>query len=348
MSFKVTLEPSGHSFEVSAEQKILDAGLEAGLSMPFSCRVGMCRACRGIIAEGVVDFGDVHPSYFSQADRDRGLAFLCQARARSDLRIQVKELDGLAGVTVRKVPCRVSRIERPAPDVSILHLRLPLNENMKFVAGQHIEFLFPDEIRRSYSIATKPEVAGVIAIELHIRHLPGGWFAETVLAKLKERDLLKFEGPLGSFSLRDDTAKPIVMLAGGTGFAPLKAMCEWAFERGINKRRPITLFWGARTRQDLYLADLPQAWAQAHPDFTYVPVLSEPTQACAWEGRQGLVHRVAMDMIGDMSGAEVYVCGAPAMVEAARRDFAENGLPEDAFFADSFLTQADLAEKVDG
>lgn len=341
MTFKITLTPSGHSFEVKEDEPILQAGIAAGYAIPFSCKQGVCRTCRAKLISGDVRWGDVHPAYLSDEERAQGLIHLCQATALSDATFEIREIEGLAGVTVRKVPCRIAKIERAAPDVTILHLRLPLNENMMFVAGQHIEFLLPGEIRRTYSIATKPNVEGVSAIEVHVRHVPGGFFSEKVLSTLKERDLMKFEGPFGTFHLRTDTSKPIIMLAGGTGFAPVKSMIEYAFAHKIHEKRPIAFYWGARTRSDLYLPDLPHAWAAAHPNFRYVPVLSAATPACEWSGRDGLVHTAVLADLPDMSGYEVYACGSPLMIEAARTDFiTKAGLPEDAFFADVFLTSA--------
>lgn len=344
MTHWVTLKPSGHRFEVPDGMSILQAGLNAGFSLPYSCRQGVCSSCRGAVRDGVLDFGEVHPAYLSEADRAKGFAHLCQAKPLGDLTIEIRELEGLAGIRVRTVPCRVSKIEHPAPDVTILGLRLPLNENMLFLAGQHIEFLLPDERRRSYSIASKASAEGVIALELHIRHTTGGYFTQEILAGLKERALMRFEGPLGSFHLRDDSDKPVIFVAAGTGFSPIQSICSTALERGVNQRRPMTLYWGGRTRQDLYRLELAQGWARDHANFTFIPVLSEPTPACAWSGRTGLVHEAVMADFEGLDAVQVYVCGAPVMVEAARRDFIEKrGLPAHGFFADSFLTAADRA-----
>ena len=343
MAYTVTLQPSGHSFEVEPGESILRRGLAAGFAIPFSCRQGVCRSCRGLLLQGQVDPGDVHPAYLPEALRAQGHIHLCQASALSDVTIRIAEMEGLAGITSKTVPCRIAKLEHPAADVTIMHLRLPMNENMMFVAGQHIEFLLPDGLRRTYSIASKPSVDGVTALELHIRHVPGGAFTGGILPGLKERALLKFEGPMGGFHLRDNN-RPAILLASGTGFAPIKSMLEAAFERGTN--RPLTLYWGARARQDLYMADLPRAWEAAHPNFRFIPVLSEPTEACAWTGRIGLVHQAVLADFPDLSGHEVYACGAPVMVAAAQADFtAGAGLDPDAFFADPFLTEADLATK---
>lgn len=343
MSHLVTLQPSGHNFQVEPGESILRAGLAAGFALPFSCKQGVCRTCRGKLVSGQVDLGDVHPAYLNEADRAAGYVHLCQASALSDVTLDVKELEGLAGVTVKKVPCRIAKIERAAPDVVILHLRLPMNENMMFVAGQHVEFILPGDVRRTYSIATKPSVDGVCALEVHIRQVPGGLFSEQMLNAMKERELMKFEGPLGSFHLRDSD-RPAVLIAGGTGFAPMKSMLEHVFERGVHKRRAVSLYWGARTRKDLYQLEVAERWAAERPEFRFVPVLSQATADCGWSGREGLVHEAVLQDLPNLAGVEIYACGAPGMIDACRRDFIGlAGLPDASFFADAFLTRADRA-----
>jgi len=331
MAHKVTLQPSGHSYEVAEGQNILQAGLDAGYSLPYSCRTGVCRTCRGTIRKGSVDYGMVHPTYLPDSDKAKGYALLCQAKPLSDLVLEVREVQG---VRPRVIPCRVERLDKPAPDVAVIGLRLPMNENFRFLAGQYIDFLLKEGKRRSYSLAVRPDPGGVTALEIHVRHTPGGVFTDHVFANLKVRDLLRFEGPLGSFYLREDSAKPIVMLASGTGFAPIKAICEHAREKKIG--RPITLYWGCRLKRDLYQLDVAQSW----PHVKFIPVLSDEK----WDGRMGFVHRAVMEDFPDMSGVQVYACGAPIVVESARRDFsAQCKLPPDEFFADSFLTEADKA-----
>jgi len=331
MAHRVTLKPSGHTYEVEEGKNVLQAGLEAGHMMPYSCRAGVCRTCRGTILEGKVDYGLVHETYLPESDKAKGYALLCQAKPLSDLVVEVREVQG---VRPKIIPCRVEKLEKPAPDVAVIGLRLPMNENFRFLAGQYIDFLLKDGKRRSFSLATRPDVAGVTALEIHVRHTPGGVFTDHVFEKLKVRDLLRFEGPLGSFYLREDSNKPIVMLASGTGFAPIKAICEYAREKKIN--RPITLYWGGRLKRDLYQLDAAQAW----PHVKFIPVLSDEK----WEGRTGFVHRAVMEDFPDMSGVQVYACGAPIVVESARRDFsAQCNLPPDEFYADSFLTEADKA-----
>jgi CDP-4-dehydro-6-deoxyglucose reductase len=331
MAYRITLQPSGHTYEVQEGQNILAAGLEAGHMMPYSCRAGVCRTCRGTILEGKVDYGLVHETYLPESDKAKGYALLCQAKPLSDLVIEVHEVKG---VRPRTIPCRVEKLDKPAPDVAVIGLRLPMNENFRFLAGQYIDLLLKEGKRRSYSLAVRPDTAGVTALEIHVRHTPGGVFTDHVFSKLKVRDLLRFEGPLGSFYLREDSEKPIVMLASGTGFAPIKAICEYALERKIS--RPITLYWGGRLKQDLYMLELAGAW----PHVKFVPVLSDEK----WDGRMGFVHRAVMEDFPDLSGHQVYACGAPIVVESARRDFSQQcRLPENEFYADSFLTEADKA-----
>jgi CDP-4-dehydro-6-deoxyglucose reductase len=234
----------------------------------------------------------------------------------------------------------VHKLERVADDVMIVHLKLPANERLQFLAGQYIEFILKDGTRRSFSMANPPHDDEFL--QLHVRHVPGGQFTDHVFGAMKERDILRFEGPLGSFFLQE-SAKPIVFVASGTGFAPIKAIVEDALKKGVD--RPMTLYWGARRPKDLYLNDLPLRWAAEHAHFKYVPVISDALPEDAWASRTGFVHRAVMADFADLSGHQVYACGVPIMVESARRDFThERKLPLDEFFADSFTTQADLAK----
>ncbi len=341
MAHTVTLMPSGHRFEVPDGQRILASGLAAGNFMPYSCKQGVCNSCKGRIIEGRVDYGEVHPAYFKDHDRAAGFALLCQASPLTDCVVEIKELEGLAGITPKVVPCRVTDITPLGHDVMLLRVRLPMNENMQFVAGQYVDFIFRDGTRRSYSITISHTVEGVRALEFHIRHLPGGAFTDRLFAgAVKVGEVLRFEGPLGSFYLRE-SAKPAVFVASGTGFGPIKAMLEFAAGRG--ESRPMRLYWGCRSLRDLYMIDLPREWEKTLPDFRYVPVLSDPMPADQWQGRSGLVHRAVMEDFPDLAGHQVYACGAPVMVDSARRDFtAHRALPEDEFFADAFLTAADI------
>jgi len=335
MAHRVTLKPSGHTYDVEDGKSILQAGLDAGHMLPYSCRAGVCRTCRGTVVEGKVDYGLAHETYLPQSDRDKGYALLCQARPLSDLVVEVREVHG---VRPRIIPCRVEKLDKPASDVAVIGLRLPMNENFRFLAGQYVDMLLKDGKRRSYSLATKPEVTGVTALEIHVRLTPGGLFTEHVFNKLKVRDLLRFEGPLGSFYLREESEKPMILLASGTGFAPIRSIIETALEKKLEQKRPMTLYWGCRVQQDLYQMDIAQSWVR--PGFKFVPVLSDEK----WSGRTGFVHRAVMEDFPDMSGVQVYACGAPIVVDSARRDFSlQCRLPVEEFYADSFITEAEKA-----
>ncbi|MCG1041544.1 CDP-6-deoxy-delta-3,4-glucoseen reductase [Mycetohabitans sp. B8] len=343
MAFNVTIRQSGKQFQVEADEPVLTAALRQGIGLPYGCKNGACGSCKGQLVNGSIEQRSHSSSALSNDEKTRGMALFCCATAQSDLEIDIREIAGVGDMQVKKLPCRVNALERVAHDVIVLKLQLPANERLQYLAGQYIEFILKDGTRRSYSMASAPHHEG--PLELHIRHMPGGVFTDHVFGAMKERDILRFEGPLGTFFLREDADKPIVLLASGTGFAPIKAIIEHA--RFKNITRPMTLYWGGRRRGDLYLASLAEQWAREVPGFKFVPVLSEPDPADNWQGRTGFVHRAVIEDLPDLSGYQVYACGAPVMVEAAQRDFtAHHGLPANEFYADSFTSAADLANAV--
>ena len=331
-SFSVTLQPSGHSFSTDGGDTVLQAALDAGLTLPYGCRNGACGACKGKVIEGLVDHGAAQEQALSTADRAGGLALFCCAKPLSDLVLECREVGTAKDIPVKIMPCRVQRIERVADDVIVLNLKLPANERLQFLAGQYIEFLLKDGKRRAFSIANAPHDDGFL--QLHVRLIADGEFTGHVFGGMKEKDILRFQGPYGSFFLRDESTKPVILLAGGTGFAPIKALVEHAIHSHIG--RPMEIYWGARNRAGLYLPDLPAAWAARHDHIRYVPVLSDATAQDAWPGRSGLVHRAVLEDHADLSGCQVYACGAPAMIDAARAEFLAHGLPAEEFFADAF------------
>jgi CDP-4-dehydro-6-deoxyglucose reductase len=334
----VTLQPSGQRLEVEDGEAILAAALRQGFVLPYGCKNGACGTCKGRIVSGSVDYGVYQPKALTDEDRARGKALFCQAKPLTDLVIEARTIGAVKGIEVKTLPCRVQAMERLADDVMVLHMKLPANEKLVYLAGQYVEFLLKDGTRRSFSMGSAPHDAELL--QLHVRRVAGGQFTEHVFSTMKERDILRFEGPLGTFFLREDSAKPIVFVASGTGFAPIKAIIEDAVKKGVS--RPMTLYWGGRRPKDLYMHALAQSWA-AQGLLKYVPVISEALPEDAWTGRTGFVHRAVMEDFPDLSGHQVYACGVPVMVDAARRDFiAECRLPEEEFFADSFTTQADL------
>lgn len=340
MAYQVTLQPSGHTYRVAADTTLLEAGLAAGLNLPYGCKNGACGACKSTLVAGQVDHGAAQDGALSATERAAGMALLCCAKPLSDLRLAVREVSAAGDIPVKILPCRVQKMQRLADDVMALSLKLPSNERLQFLAGQYIEFLLADGKRRAFSLANAPHAdADDALLEIHVRRVPGGNFTEHVFTTMKERDILRIEGPLGTFFLREASTKPLILVAGGTGFAPLKGLIEQALHSGGGNQRPITLYWGAKNRSGLYLNALAEGWAKMHPHMTYVPVLSEPAPTDSWTGRTGLVHEAVLAdhaAAGALAPYQAYVCGAPAMCEAALRDFTARGLPREEFFADVF------------
>jgi CDP-4-dehydro-6-deoxyglucose reductase len=344
VSYQVTLKTSGKQFTVNLDETLLEAALRQGINLPYGCKNGACGSCKGKVIEGQITHGQHSESALSKADETVGSILFCCAHPQSDLLIEAREVQGAGDIAIRKMPCRVNSVSKPNEDVAILKLQLPAAERFQFLAGQYLEFLLKDGQRRAYSIANAPDQEG--PLELHIRHLPGGLFTDFVFGAvnpaLKEKDILRFEGPLGSFFLREDSKKPIIFVAAGTGFAPIKSIIEQMQGKKIN--RPIQLYWGGRRPNDLYLGDLCKSWEQEIPNFKYIPVISDALDQDGWQGRTGFVHQAVMADHADMKDFQVYACGAPVMVSAARNDFSSKcHLPEEEFFADSFTSAADLA-----
>jgi CDP-4-dehydro-6-deoxyglucose reductase len=332
---KVKVQPSGHEFDVEEGESVLTAALRQHLVLPYGCRNGACGSCKGRIIEGRVDYGIYQRKALTEEEKAQGKALFCQAKPLTELVIEARTIGAARDIPIRTLPCRVQKMERLADDVMALHLRLPANERLQFLAGQYVEFLLKGGSRRSFSMGNAPHDDELI--QLHVRHVAGGQFTDHVFGKMKERDILRLEGPLGTFFLREDSAKPIVFVASGTGFAPIKSVIEHALHKGVT--RPMVLYWGGRRPKDLYMDALARQWP-----IEYVPVISDALPEDAWTGRTGFVHRAVMQDFPDLSGHQVYACGVPVMVDAAKRDFTQQcKLPDEEFFADSFTTQADLS-----
>jgi CDP-4-dehydro-6-deoxyglucose reductase len=348
MSMTVTLQPSGRSFPVQRDEPVLAAALRAGVGLPYGCKDGACGSCKCRLIEGRVIHGAHQLKALSVEEEEQGYVLTCCAAPQTDLVLEARTVAGVGELPVRRMPARVSRLDKPAADVAIVTLQLPASDGLRYLAGQYIDILLPDGSRRSYSMANAPHTQGDKPwIELHIRHLSGGLFSDKVFGSMKEKDILRLEGPFGSFFLREGSPKPIVLLASGTGFAPIKALIEHLQTQRAD--RPVVLYWGCRARADVYLHDWAVQAAAQMPQLTYVPVLSAPLASDDWSGRTGLVHQAVLQDLPDLSGHQVYACGNPLMVEAAQRDFLQQGgLPEDEFFADAFYSAAQSGDRPAG
>lgn len=327
MSFKTTIQPSNHSFSIGKDETILEAALEHGYTLAYSCRNGACGVCKGKILQGSVDYGKAQAFALSEEEKAAGMALFCCAKPLSDLVVESHEVTTEQEVTVKTLPCRVEKMVKLTEEVMALYLKLPTNERLQFLSGQYIDILQKEGKPRSFSLANAPHADELL--ELHVRNIAGGEFTNHVFNGMKVRDILRIKGPLGNFFLHEDSPKPIVFVASGTGFAPVKAIIEHALHIGF--KREMHFYWGVRKQSDFYMLDKVKVWEAQGIKFT--PVVSEEQ----WNGRGGFVHQAVLDDFKDLSGYAVYACGAPVVVEAAHREFtSQRGLPNDAFYSDVF------------
>lgn len=338
---KIRLFPSQREIHVEPGESILDAALRQGVALPYGCRSGSCATCACRLLEGKVEYPEGPPLALMDEEVARGEILPCRAHPQGDIVIQANELAGLGDVAIKTLPARVVAMQKLNHDTMRVLLKLPAVERLQFLAGQYVDILLKDGARRSFSLANPPHDDKFL--ELHIRHVPGGEFTTKVFQEMREKALVRLQGPLGSFYLREDSNRPIILAGGGTGFAPLKAMLEHAFHAGIE--RPIHLYWGARSSQDLYLPELPAALALEHGNLAYTPVLSEPP--ADWEGRQGWVHEAIVEDYPDLSGYDVYMAGPPPMIAAAKDAFIAAGLPYERLYYDSFDFAPEVQAKLD-
>lgn len=340
-AFQITVQPSGRAFETQAGESILAAAIRSGVGMPYGCKDGACGSCKCKKLSGSVAHGEHQHKALSAEEEAAGYVLTCCARPLTDVVLESRQVTDESSYPIKKLPVRVSTLTRASHDVMQVRLQLPAADTFRYHAGQYIEFILRDGSRRAYSMANAPHTQEAApGMDLHIRHMPGGRFTDHVFGAMKEKEILRIEGPFGSFFLREDSDKPLVFLASGTGFAPIKALIEHMQHKGIT--RPVTLYWGGRRPADLYM----DAWIRDRlaemPHLRYVPVVSDALPEDGWTGRTGFVHRAVMEDFADLSGHQVYACGAPIVVDSARAAYsAERGLPPDEFYADAFTSEAD-------
>lgn len=341
MTFQVTIKDQSTTFTVEDGESVLDAALRQGITLAYGCRNGNCGACAGTVLEGGVSY----PGRLPKAIKNKSVAadktLFCSASPLSDIVIDAQIVDEEAAMQIKTLPARVEALTRLNQDVMLLELKLPAAERMQFLAGQYIEILLRDGRRRSFSIANAPHDDALLS--LHIREVPDGYFTHFVFHELEQRAMLRIEGPHGAFYLREDSSNPIIMVAGGTGFGPCKGMIEHAIFAGID--RPIELYWGVRSANDLYMRELAEKWAKENENIRFIPVLSEPEERDQWTGETGWVHENVIKDHGDLSGYDVYMCGPPPMIDAGKAAFFKIGLTDEKLFFDSFEFSENVAEK---
>ncbi len=330
MSYTVRFR-DGTAVQAEPGEAILDAALRHGVSLPYGCRNGVCGTCKASVPAGEIAYPEDQPKALSEEERASGMALLCQARARSHLEVDLHPRDE-EEIEPRILPARVARIEALASDVRRLYLRLPEGKRLPFWAGQYIDVLLSDGERRSFSLANPPHDDAYL--ELHVRYVPGGRLTTYIFEQMQEGELLRIEGPLGQFYLREDGRRPAILVGGGTGIGPIKGILEHAFAKG--DPRHFHVYWGARHREGLYLHELMAGWAAERDHVTYTPVLSEPRPEDSWEGRSGWVHDAIVADFPDLSGLDVYMSGPPPMTDAAQAAFLERGLDPERLFYDAF------------
>lgn len=335
---RVSLTNSGTAFSVAPGQSILEAALAAGLNLPHSCKGGSCGSCRARLIDGLIDYPHGRPLGLSDAESADGEILLCQARARTDLLVEARATRTAGDAAVKRLPCRIERVEQAAHDVVKLFLRLPAAEDFSFEPGQYLDVMLPGGRRRSFSIASPPHDAR--PLELHVRRVEGGEFTEKTFGDSVRNTLLTVEGPLGQFVYRSSQA-PMLLIGGGTGLAPLNSMIRHVLENRLP--RELRLYWGVRGARDLYADAALRELAHRAGTLRYVPVLSEPEPG--WNGRTGLVHEAALNDSADLAACDVYAAGPPAMVAAVRRGIAARGLPETRLYFDSFDYAPDALER---
>lgn len=341
--FSVTIADSDRQFDVKPGESVLSAALRQGVMLPYSCKNGTCGSCKGKVLSGRVEYPFHPPMALDDAEIESGDALLCQAAPLEDLTIRAREISAVRDLQVRMFPARVIEKSLLAPNVMKLRLKLPASQRLQFLAGQYVDALLAGGKRRAFSIASSPVRED--EIELHIRHVDGGDFTGWVFNELKERDILRLEGPLGTFFVRnDETDRPMIMMGGGTGFAPVKAMIEDLLEH--DDTRPVELYWGARSAAELYMDSLPKQWDKDHDHIRYRCAVSEPGEDLAGGAFAGFVHEAVIDDHPDLSGYDIYMSGPPAMIESAKKAFARAGAREDRLFYDSFEFGLDVPVSV--
>ena len=343
MTFTITVQPSGRSFGAEAGEAILAAGIRQGVGMPYGCKDGACGSCKCKKLEGTVAHGPHQSKALSADEEAAGYVLTCCALPQTDVVLESRQVTDESAYPIKKMPARVASLEKLSDDVMVVTLQLPANDSFKYHAGQYVEIILRDGDRRAYSMANAPHTqAEKPAIELHLRHMPGGKFTDHVFGAMKEKEILRLEGPFGSFYLREDSSKPMILLASGTGFAPIKALI--AQMRFKNITRPTTLYWGGRRPADLYQHQWLMEQVADMPHLTYVPVVSDALPEDHWSGRTGFVHQAVLQDLPDLSGHQVYACGAPIVVDSARADYTtQAGLPPEEFYADAFTTAKEKA-----
>ena len=320
MTYNINIQPANIHYQASSDTTLLDAALANKLSLQHSCKKGTCGTCSATVLSGVIknESGELV---------NTGAVLTCQSYAQSDVVLKATYYPELADIPCVTLPCKIDQQSFLTDDILIITLRLPPTTPFRYLPGQYID-LIAGGIRRSYSIANTC-IEGT-RIELHVRLLPEGEFSQ-VLKHSTLHQLMRLEGPKGTFFIREAT-NPIVFLAGGTGFAPVKAMVEGLLAN--KSARQIYIYWGMPRASSLY-TDVGKSWTNEYDQVHYVPVIS--SEDAEWAGRRGFVHQAVLDDFPNLSDYHVYACGSPLMIDAAKNAFITKGLDSAHFYSDAFV-----------
>lgn len=341
--YKIRINGSEREFEAEQNEPLLEAALRQGVMLPYSCKNGTCGSCKGRLLAGQVDYPHHPPLALDDNEQAAGDILLCQATACSDITVEAREIEAIRDIPVHKLPARVIEKTRLADNVMKLVLKLPRAQRLQFLAGQYLDILLPGGKRRAFSIASSPAREG--EVELHVRHVEGGDFTGWVFDDMQLKDILRIEGPLGTFFIRhDDEQRPMIMMGGGTGFAPLKSMIEDLLAQG--DKRKLHLFWGVRSATELYLHEQVLQWAEQNEHILFTSALIEPAKDASRNNFIGFVHEAVLDQYPDLSGFDIYMSGPPAMIDAGRSAFIESGAKKRRIFFDSFEFGLDVPIRV--
>ena len=326
-TYKIKIKSSGLEFNVKPSQTILEGAIASGITLPYGCQDGACGSCKGKVISGKYFLNEYQSSALTDSDIKAGNTLYCKSMAQEDLVIEPNIPEVYDQYSPKVLPVKVESLTRLNHDVMQMFLKLPAKETFRFKAGQYIEFIMGDGSRRAFSMANAPLDS---MIELHLRLIEGGKFTSFVFNEMKEKSIHRIEGPIGQFYLRD-SEKPIIFIAGGTGFAPIKSIIE---DMIANKnKRKIYLYRGVRSEKDFYMNELVNDWIKKLEGLTYIPVVED---GLSEDARSGYVHHAVLEDFKNLNDIQVYCCGAPGLVENAFKDLTKSGLPDDQFFADAF------------
>jgi len=308
----------------NTEQSILDSALNAGHCFEYSCKNGQCGVCKITLLKGEIVELQAQVA-LSETDKQQHKILSCCCAPKTDILIDAEDLRALQGIDIKTIPARINKIEKKTEHIIEVELRLPPTASFKFLEGQYIDIIGPNGVRRSYSIANS---SANQLITLFIKQVENGALSQYWFNHAKKNDLLRLEGPKGTFFFRE--AKPhIIFLATGTGIAPIKAILDKLSES--SSKLSFSLYWGNRTLEEFF-------WQPEYNnlDLQYIPVLSRANED--WIDKVGYVQNILIEEHQNLENTQVYACGSLEMIEAAQQLLIKNGLEEKYFHSDAFVS----------